>query len=438
MIFNGVCRRSVRHSTAMNDSLRNRRSSAALLALLTSMTLAACSRGTPPAPAASPAPARTVTAQTGTIAQVRDLGGFIAPAANVSVSSSLAEPAAEVDVVEGQRVLAGQTLAVLDVSDMQAEYEADVHAASEASANASKQRYSGAQTIGTGVSNVANARSTLIQAREKERLDRINLARDADLLRQQYISQQTYDSQLTTVREDAASTRSDVAALNTARITVATNGTQSSGLQGASLDALDEAAAQARATARQIAASVARATIVTPVSGIVTNRNLNPGEYPGSRTLFTIQALDTVYAQLNASSEQTVGVALGEGVAVRVHGSRQTVVGRVAALLGQAAPGSTNFTIKVRIDNRSGTLLAGTAVYGSIDLPPVRGTRIPRAALDADETQVGIVRNGTYHTSAVRVIAEDANDAIVSGVTPGTSVVTESLDLHDGERVAVR
>jgi multidrug efflux pump subunit AcrA (membrane-fusion protein) len=84
-----------------------------------------------------------VTAQTGTIAEVRDLGGFIAPAANVSISSSLSEPAAEVDVVEGQHVLAGQTLAVLDVSDMLAEYEADVHAASEASAASATSRTPG-------------------------------------------------------------------------------------------------------------------------------------------------------------------------------------------------------------------------------------------------------------------------------------------------------
>ena len=170
----------------------------------------------------------------------------------------------------------------------------------------------------------------------------------------------------------------------------------------------------------------------------MTNRNLNPGEYPGSRTLFTIQALDTVYAQLNASSEQTVDVAIGERVAVGVHGSRRAVVGRVAALLGQAAPGSTNFTIKVRIDDPSDTLLAGTAVDGTIDLPPVRGTRVPRAALDADETQVGIVRDGIYHTTAVHVIAEDAGEAVVTGVAPGTSVVTEAIDLHDGQRVAVR
>ena len=422
----------------MHSSHRTRRSAAALLALLTSATLTDCSRGKAPAPVASFAPARIVTVQTGTVGQVRELGGFIAPSANVSISSSLTEPAAEVDVVEGQRVRAGQTLAVLDVSDMRAEYEADVHAASEADANASKQFFSGAQTIGTGVSNVANARSTLLQAKQRERLDRVNLARDADLLRQEYISKQTYDAQFAMVQEDAAATRSDSAALNTAQITVATNGTQSSGLQGASLNALSEAAAQAHATARQIAAAVARAAIVAPVSGIVTNRNLNPGEYPGSRTLFTIQALDTVYAQLNASSEQTVGVALGDRVSLVIHGSQRTLIGRVAALLGQAAPGSTNFTIKVRIDNRSGALLAGTAVDGAIDLPPVRGTRVPRTALDANETQVGIVRDGTYHTTAVHVIAEDAGDAIVTGVAPGTSVVTEALDLHDGQRVAVR
>lgn len=399
--------------------------------------LVACSRQAAKPLAILPT-ATTVTAQDGALAKARELGGFIAPLQNVSLSSALTEPASEVYVVEGQPVASGAPLATFDVSDLQAELDSDLHTASEAQLNATKQYYSGAQTISAGTSSVANNETLVVQAREKERLDQINLARDAALLRQQYISQQTYDSQLETVKTDAAATRSNEAALASARITVATNGSQSSGLQGASLQAAHEAALQAVASAHQIRAQIARATLRAPIGGIVTNRNLNPGEYPGSRTLFTIQALDNVYAQLNASSEELAGVRIGNSVTLNAHGTSVHLKGRVVAILGQAAPGSTNFTIKVLVANPARTLLAGMAVDSFIRLSPTRGTVIPRAALSNDETTVGIVLANKYRVVRVRVLAENADRAVVSGVTPGTKVVTGASDLHDGERVAVR
>jgi HlyD family secretion protein len=129
------------------------RSRAALGAALSlGIVLTGCgSRGTaaktaPPAAAA----VSSVIAGQGTIVPTRALGGFIAPAQNVLITSSLNEPAATVNVVEGQQVRKGDVLATFDVSDLQAQYQADLHSALAADANASKQVYAGAQTIGAG------------------------------------------------------------------------------------------------------------------------------------------------------------------------------------------------------------------------------------------------------------------------------------------------
>jgi len=401
----------------------------------------AAGRGAPAAQQAAPAApvVSGVTAAQGTIVPTRDLGGFIAPAQNVLITSSLSEPAAAVDVVEGRRVRKGDVLATFDVSDLQAEYEADLHAALAADANAAKQVYAGAQTIGSGQSGVATAASTLAQAQQKLQLDQTNLTRDTQLLASGYIAQQTADAQAQTVAGDSSAVTAAQAALDNARLTANTNGSQTSGLQGASIASLRQVAAQAHATAQQVGAQIARATLVAPVDGVVTNRNLNPGEYPGSRTLFTIQALSTVYAQLNASSEQLAGARVGNAVTVTQHGGTASQQGRIAAILGQAAPGSTNFTIKVALDNASGAFLAGMAVDAKVSLAPVTGTRIPRAAFaGGTETSVGVVTGGTYHAANVRVLAETANDAIVSGIAPGTRIVADGSSLADGQKVAVR
>jgi multidrug efflux pump subunit AcrA (membrane-fusion protein) len=419
------------------------RSRAALsLALVLGAGLTGCAgRGAATLKAAAPAApvVGSITAAPGAIVPTRELGGFIAPAQNVLITSSLGEPALAVNAVEGQKVRKGDVLATFDVSDLEAQYQADLHAALAADANASKQVYAGAQTIGSGQSGVATAASTLAQAQQKLQLDQTNLTRDTQLLASGYIAQQTVDAQAQTVAGDRAALTAAQAALDTARLTANTNGSQDSGLQGASLASLRQVAAQAHATAQQVGAQIARATLVAPVDGVVTNRNLNPGEYPGSRTLFTVQALSTVYAQLNASSEQLAGARVGNPVTVTQHGGTLSQQGTIAAILGQAAPGSTNFTVKVGLDNTSGTFLAGMAVDASVSLAPVSGTKIPRAAFaGGTETSVGVVTGGTYHTANVRVLAETANDAIVSGIAPGTRIVADGSSLADGQKVAVR
>jgi multidrug efflux pump subunit AcrA (membrane-fusion protein) len=412
---------------------------AALLAL--AATLSACgSASAAPKPTASAPPTVTTTVATrGTIVPQRQLGGFIAPAQNVLVSSSLSEPALSVNVVEGQHVRKGDVLATLDVADIEATYQADVHAALEADANASKQVFAGAQTIGTGQRDVTAAAATLAQAKQKLQLDQLNLDRYAQLLKQGYIAQQTQDAQAQTVAGDTSAVSAAQAGLRTAQLTANTNGTQSTGLQGASVDALREAAAQAHATARQVAAQIARATITSPVDGVVTNRNLNPGEYPGTRTLFTIQALSTVYAELNASSEQLAGARVGNSATVTQHGGAAAQRGKIVAILGQAAPGSTNFTIKVALDNATGAFLAGMAVDTDVQLTPVSGTQVPLTAFSGGtETALGVVDGGTYRSVSVTVIAETTNDAVVTGIAPGTRIVTDGTSLADGQKVAVR
>ncbi len=405
------------------------------------IALAGC--GTQKAAAAAghaDAPLVTVTAAPrGAISPTRQLGGFIAPSQNVSISTSLAEPASSVRVVEGDRVTKGEILATLDVTDLQATYEADLHAAREADAAATKQVYAGAQTIGTGHSDVSTAASTLAEANQKLRLDDLNLTRDEQLSKSGYIAQQTTDSQAQTVASDRSAVVADEAALRTAKLTEATNGSQSSGLQGASVASLREAAAQAHATADNVAAQIARATIYAPIDGVITNRNLNPGEYPDSRTLFTVQALSTVYAELNASSVQLASARVGNAVTVTAQGKTVTKTGRITAILGQAAPGSTNFTMKVRLDNESGAFLAGMAVTGRLVLDPVVGTMVPRTAfVGGQENAIGIVRDGKYRTAAVTVLAETTADAIVSGISPGTQIVPNGDALTDGQTVALR
>ena len=92
---------------------------------------------------------------------------------------------------------------------------------------------------------------------------------------------------------------------------------------------------------------ISKATIVSPINGVIVNRNLNPGEYPGTRQIFTLQQTNKVFAVLNGSGGQIVGVQTGSPVYI-VSSDRATLHGTaaVSAVLDQLTPGSTNFVIK--------------------------------------------------------------------------------------------
>lgn len=347
-----------------------------------------------------------------TVHPVLTISGIIAPYQNVMLSSDLAEPADEVPVNEGDHVHRGQLLARLDTADLEAQLASDL-------ANADHTLYQGRLSISQGVDALRQAETTL-------HTDRLNLIRDEELFRQGYIARQTLDAQIETVHNDEQAVSSDAA-------NVQANGTLASqGLQAS-------AVAQARAAAEQVRVQISKADITSPVDGTVVNRNLNPGEYPGSRTIFVVQQDNTVYAELNASSSDVFEIHRGSPVTLTVPGNAgHAYAGTVVGVLGQVQPGSTNFTVKVLVPHANGTLVAGLPVTGTIALSPTTGTGIPTAAfLDDTHASVLIVApNGAAQEAKVTELASDGTTSIVTGIAVGTKVVANGqLGLSPGQQI---
>jgi multidrug efflux pump subunit AcrA (membrane-fusion protein) len=406
---------------------------------------------------ASPNPVPTSAAKETTVRGTSTISGVIAPFENVAITSSLSEPTDKVNVLQGDRVRAGEVLAVLDTADLRAELaqakgvlDSDIKTAESDDAKVAQSRYTATLNIGTGNDQVKSAQAALAQAKQNLVNDQENLVRDRQLVTEGYIAQQTVDQQATTVINDQASIRTAQANLQTAITNQQVNGTPQGGLQAATVaSAVADAAAaraaieQARGQIQQYQTMIDKATITSPVDGVVTNRNLNAGEYPGSRTIFTIQEIDRVYADLNASSEDTFAIPVGAGVALSVSGAgTQGFTGKVVAVLGQVTPGSTNFTVQVLLQNPDGKLQAGLPVSATIDLPPVTGIGIPTTAfLDDTHTTVMIADDQLVDVVAktvkVRELGSDGTTSIVSGLKSGQAVIANGqLGLADGQSIA--
>jgi HlyD family secretion protein len=393
--------------------------------LIAATALAGCgprqSVASRPAPPATP----TVVAQQGTVQPAEVLPGTIAPFQNVAISNTLAEPASAVLVQEGQAVQRGEVLAVLATDDLRANLEALRKAYVQAQTHVAQMRYQGNLAILQGGDQVQSARAALQQAQATLAQAQADYARDKDLFNQGAIAQQTLQQQATVVTTDAKAVQSAEGTLASAIANQQVNGTTQSGLQAANIANAIAAAQSAEAQADQVRAQIAKATIISPVDGIVVNRNLNPGEYPGTRTLFILQHIAIVYAMLNAASGQTLRIPLGAAVQVsgQTLGTR-TFQGRVVAVLDQVMPGSTNFTVKVEIPNPDHVLRSGMAVLGKITLPPVSGVAIPATAfVDDSRTSVVAMRAGRPQVVPVRQIATDGTTSIVSGLAPGERII---------------
>jgi len=387
-------------------------------------------------PAAAQVP--VVAAATGTVSPSSTLGGIIVPYQNVQVQSNLTEPVDAVYVNEGDHVKAGQVLARLDTRDLEAQLRSDLGTAASDAAKATQTYDQADLTIVQNSNTVDSARSAVRSARSTLATAQLNLQRDAELLKSGYISQQTYDAQNVTVR-------SDVSALNTAIVTlqndlkqVQANGTTSSGLQGATVAAARADEQTALGQADDVRASIAKATIVSPIDGVVVNRNLNPGEYPGSRQIFTLQETDKVYAVLNGSGSQVVGVRNGAPSEIRSSDhANLKAAGQVIGVLDELTPGSTNFIVKVLLPNPGGLFHSGMVVAGRVTRPSTTGVRIPLTAfLDTTNSTVQIIAGGVAKTVNVTVIADDGKNAIVTGLRSGQEIIANGqLGLSDGQQV---
>ena len=407
------------------------------------------------APSANPIP--TVSAKVTTVRATSTISGVIAPLQNVAITSQLVEPADSVPVNEGDRVHRGEVIAELDTADLQAQLAqaqatvvTDQRTAESDDAKVAQSRYTQRLNIDQGGDTVQSARAALAQANQNLANDQLNLTRDQQLLTNGYVAQQTVDQQNTQVQNDRSAVRTAQAQVQSALTNQSVNGTNTSGLQASTVAsaAADARAAhavveQARAAVQNLQTQIAKATIISPIDGVVINRNLNPGEYPASRTIFTLQQLDNVYAELNASSADTFAIPVGAPVTLSVAGANsQSYTGRVVAVLGQVTPGSTNFTVKVLVANPDEKLQSGIPVTAVATLPAVTGVGIPTTAfLDETHTTIMIADDELVDTVAktvhVHEIGANATTSIVTGLKAGQNVVSNGqLGVTDGQSLA--
>jgi HlyD family secretion protein len=423
----------------------NRSLRAVVVAVVGAMLFAGCSHAQQRRVVAS-AKIPVVAAAPGSVTPRSTLGGLIVPFQNVQITSTLVEPADVVNVQEGDHVTKGEVIAQLDTADLEAQLQSTVGTLQSDVAKTKQTALQAGLTIAQNGNSVNSAQAAVRQAQQTLAVDTLNMTRDAQLLKQGYLAQQAYDQQKTTVMNDQQAVRSAQVNLQNTVSQVQTNGTMTTGLQGATVESQKAAEATQVGLANQLRVQIAKARIVSPIDGIVVNRNINTGEYPGTRQIFTLQETDKVFAVLNGAGGQIIGVQTGSPVKI-VSTDRATLHGTAAvlAVLDQLTPGSTNFVIKAVLPNPNGQFHSGMVVTGQVSRPRTSGISIPRTAF-TDDTQTtvqtivkkddpkGGPSTSVIQTIPVTMVAEDGKNAVVEGLHQGQPIVINGqLGLSDGQ-----
>jgi multidrug efflux pump subunit AcrA (membrane-fusion protein) len=411
-----------------------------VLVALAAGSLTACRSAEAAAPTASPPPpVPTITARYGTVRPTLAISGILAPYREVGVSAALNEPILEVRVHEGERVRAGEILAVLASDDVRATLAAAQQTAAENRARFEQQQYQSGVNVAQYASNVTVARAASAQAHAVLDQAQADLRRYEQLARAGYLAAQTLETQRVTVAADRQAVDAAEAQLALAERNAGAGGdARRAGIEAAQIDAARAAVGAADQAVAQTRMQLARTVLRAPADGVVAAVYAAVGEYPSGRELFTLHDDSSMYAMLSASGSQALRLHGGERATVQTPDGIASTTGVVEAVLDQLTPGTTNFVVKIRIPNRDLRWHAGIPVTARIALAPVAGLRLPVSAYaDVTGDAVFAVRGGKARRVAVRPIASDGSAVVVDGLSPGDRIVADGQSgVADGDEVA--
>ncbi|MEI6667919.1 MAG: efflux RND transporter periplasmic adaptor subunit [Acidobacteriota bacterium] len=150
---------------------------------------------------------------------------------------------------------------------------------------------------------------------------------------------------------------------------------------GARPEEVDAARARLASIDAQIATvhkSIKDATVVAPISGLVTQKLVDQGELHGPRVpLIVIADLDHVWANVYLDEPLVPRVSLGQTVTLFTDGSKQSIDGTITFISSKAEFTPRNvqtaeersklvYRLKVTVDNRKGVLKQGMPVEAEI------------------------------------------------------------------------
>jgi RND family efflux transporter MFP subunit len=328
-------------------------------------------------------------ARVGDVAQTLVISGSLAPQARVEVRPKVPGRLERVLATIGDRVSAGQLVAALDARELDAQVDA-----ADAAVNVAR-------------ASLAAADAALENAA-------VELERARNLFERGAVPRQRLDTAETAHR--SAQAQRDLAQANLA---------------------------QAGAAARRTREVLRDASLTSPITGVVVERNYDPGNLvaPGDHPVVAIA--DARVLKLEAGVAELEAGRLRPGMPARVSVQARpgdVYEGRLAALAPEIDARDRHFRVEVRVPNPDGRLLSGMYATASIETARARQVvTVPREAIGLGDGRRVVLRIAGDRIETVPVIeglAESGRIQVLKGVNGGDLLVADARRaLAPGTRV---
>lgn len=178
--------------------------------------------------------------------------------------------------------------------------------------------------------------------------------------------------------------------------------------------------------------------LVSPIAGVVVERNASPGQVIGpSTTLFTVANLRHVWITVDVYEADLSRVRLGAPVAVMPSAlSGATFAGRVTYAGGIVDPASRTFKVRVELENQGLRLRPG--MYAQVRIATPRDSVSPGAALTVPEIAVQEIDGKQVVFVALSTPGRFVARTVTLGPRSGAGLVTVESGLSAGERIVGR
>jgi RND family efflux transporter MFP subunit len=204
-----------------------------------------------------------------------------------------------------------------------------------------------------------------------------------------------------------------------------------------------------RAERAYAAATLARHSLQAPFSGVIAERNADPGERVDSNSsVLLLVAIDRLQLDLRVPQSYFQRVAVGTPLKIRLDAlPGQEIDSQVTRIVPVSDPGARTFLVRAQIDNRDGRLTPGMSVRAVLRVGTNRQAEVvPRDALirypdGRTVVWVAAVEGDRYVVEERLVktgLAFDDSIEIIDGLEAGEQVVIRGNEsLRQGQQVRI-
>lgn len=213
---------------------------------------------------------------------------------------------------------------------------------------------------------------------------------------------------------------------------------------GISRQQLDQARTQLEVAETALKNLEENTTLVSPVSGVVTARNYDPGDVAMQLPILTIENINPVKVMVNVSETYWSRVVKGMPVEVQADAlGSETFSGKVSIIYPTIDPVSHTFPVEITVPNadlrlRPGMFARVKMNFGTRERPLLSDKAVLKQ-VGSNDRYVFVVKDGVAFYTLVQ-LGVRINDKyeIVSGLNDGDRVIVEgNRGLVDGTEVEV-